>query len=56
MLRAFISENGILKHSTRCLLDHPTDGYNRPSGQEKKAEQVELAKLRRHQTEEAQNR
>jgi hypothetical protein len=28
------SENKKLKGSTRCLLDRPADGYNRPSGQE----------------------
>jgi hypothetical protein len=28
------SETVKLKDSTRCLLDRPTDDYNRPSGQE----------------------
>jgi hypothetical protein len=29
------SETVKLKDSTRCLLDRPTDGYNRPSGRRK---------------------
>jgi hypothetical protein len=35
MLAAVVSENRKLKDSTRCLLNRPTDGYNRLSRQEK---------------------
>jgi hypothetical protein len=53
MLAAVVSESRKLKYSTRCLLDRPTNGYNRPRGQEKLAE---LGELRRRHREEIQNR
>jgi hypothetical protein len=37
-LAAVVSASRKLKDSTRCLLDRPTDGYNRPIGQEKLAD------------------
>jgi hypothetical protein len=47
MLAAVVSENRKLMDSTRCLLDRPTDGYIRPSGQEKLEEQSGRARRAR---------
>jgi hypothetical protein len=39
-LVAIVSESRTLNDSKRCLLYRPTDGYNRPSGQEKSGPHV----------------
>jgi hypothetical protein len=63
MLAAVVPENRKLKDLTRCLLDCPTK-QNRAEqsraeqsrAEQSRAELGELAKLRRRQTEEVQNR
>jgi hypothetical protein len=46
-IAAVVSENRKFKDSTRCLLDRPSDGYKRPSGQMELTEQSRERSARR---------